>query len=241
MLAAAALVPSAPLLLPQVTPALPAELEDLRAALRGALRGLVGHDVTVLLAADDETAVSSSAHADLGRIGRPDVSGDLPVPAKVAREVAEDCGLPLRRGPLPLDLAVLTLSLGHPVLPLTVDATADGGSLAALGAALADALSDASLGAAMVAAGDGSASLGAKAPRPGVEGARRWQGAYEAAIGDADTLSGLGPHEAARVWARGWAPAVAVSGACAAAGLTLEVTASAAPRGVGYVVAATAG
>lgn len=241
MLAAAALVPSAPLLLPEVTPALPPQLEDLRAALRAALRGLADHDVTVLLAAGDRSAVRSSAHADLTGIGRPDVSGDLPVPARAARAVADGCELPLERGALPLDLAVLALHLEQPVLPVTVDATADGRRIAALGAALTGALSEAGARAAVVGAGDGSASLGAKSPRPGVDGAQRWQAAYEAAIGDVDALSALGPGEAARVWARGWAPAVAVSAACAAGGLALQPTVSAAPRGVGYVVAATAG
>lgn len=241
MLAAAALVPSAPLLLAQVTPELPAQLEDLRASLRATLFALGDSEVAVLVAGAEATEVRTAARADLSGIGRPDVSADLPVPARAARAIADSCGLGRQRGALPLDLAVLALHAGRPVVPVTVDSRADAEALAYLGGALVAGLADAGVRAVMVAAGDGSAGLGRAAPRPHVPGAERWQSDYQAAIGDVAALGRLGPGEAERVSARGWAPAVAVSAACAAAGLRLEVSAAAAPRGVGYVVAGAAG
>jgi hypothetical protein len=236
-LVGAALVPAAPLFLDRVTAVLPADLATMRETIAAVLRRTEDADVVVCVAAADRPGVHPSAHADLAGLGRPDVVGDLPVPVRAVRAVTEATGLGRVAGSLPLDLAVLTLHLRSPVLPIAVDADADAATLAATGRQLLDGLGASGMRAAVVAAGDGSAGLSARAPRPAAHDAQAWQDAFEAAVGDLGALSALGPVAASRAAASGWAPAVVLTGACAAAGLGLTVTARAAPRGVGYVVA----
>ncbi len=237
MLRHAVLISSAPLFLPQVTPTLPGELTTMRSAISHALAGLPDVDVTVLLAAG-EPGVHATAHADLGGAGRPDVRVDLPVPARATRAVAA-CGLERRTGRLPLEASVLALHLACAVLPVTVGSEWSGARLAEVGGAVAGALAEAQLDAALVVAGDGSAGLSHQAPRYLIDGAEEWQRAYVAALGDPRALCALGPAEATRVVARGWAPSLAAAAAIEGSGQDWHVHEQGSPRGVGYVVAAT--
>jgi hypothetical protein len=125
----------------------------------------------------------------------------------------------------------LLLNLPVPVLPVAVDPGSEAPALAALGRELADD----SRRAVLLAAGDGSAGLGERSPRWRIEGAAAWDAALVAAVAahDEAALAVLGPQEARRVWALGWAPIVV---ATAAAG-RWRVCSYSAPRGVGYLVA----
>ena len=193
-------------------------------------------------AGEPQAGVHQAARASLAGLGRPDLATDLPVPAATAGAIAAATGLPRRRGPLPVDLAVLALRLDppRPVVPVAVDANTDGAALVALGQRIAEALADYDTPAALVAAGEGSAALSERAPRHHVDGADAWQEQYVAAWqdGDAQAIAALGPGEAARVHARGWAPATVTAAAAVGAGLEPSLCHHAAPRGVGYVVAA---
>ena len=245
MLTGVGLVPAAPLLVDGISPTWPDGVGEVAAAADRVLAEAGEADVTLLLAGAEAPGVARSACADLAGLGRPDLRRASPVPEGLSAVVAEASGLPIVDGPLPLDLAVLSLRLpaGVPVLPVAVPSRAEAGALCRLGAALGAALAADGFRAVVAAASDGAAGLSARAPLHLVDGAGAWQDAYVAGVrvGDLDALGRLGPGEATRVGSRGWAPAVVAAAAAAAAGLRLDVVWHGAPRGVGYLVARTAG
>lgn len=91
----------------------------------------------------------------------------------------------------------------------------------------------------VVAAGDLSAGLTEKSPLHAVDGARAWDDEVVRCVdsGRLDGIAGLGPEEAERVGAVGWAPVVVLHGCLARAKLGMVVRHYSAPRGVGYLVA----
>jgi len=265
VIAGAAVLPTAPLLVPGVTAARPPGLDRVAAAARAVVAALPAHDVTVLLTAaraGEPPGVHGEGPATLAGIGRPDLTTTAPAAPALAASLARSLGLPLHpAGPLPLPAAVLTHLLQPPrppiaagpgpgprpgreggaaVVAVVVPAAAEGGDLVGLGRALAGALDG--VPAVLVAAGDLAAGLTERAPLALVEGAADWNDRVvdEVAAGRLDLLPRLGPQEAARVGALGWAPLVVLHGATAAARLGMVVRTAAAPRGVGYLVASGA-
>jgi len=124
-------------------------------------------------------------------------------------------------------IAVLTLS--RPEVKNAIDTP--------MAEALARALEDRRV--AVVAAGDLSAGLTPKAPLTLVEGATAWEEEVVDVVagGRLERVARMGPGEAARVGALGWAPLVVLAGVCRAAAIGMVVRHHAAPRGVGYLVA----
>lgn len=249
-LVGAAVVPSAPILLPGVSQAPPAELEPVAGHVARILAALPAHEVLVLLAAAGDGApagIHVGAHADLGGLSRPDLRAPLRTPPHVVEAVAAACGLSAVAGPPPVDLATLLLQAerfrrgGSPAAVVAVAVPWDfGEATAALGAKLLAALPADAGPVVAVAAGDLSAGLTEKAPRHLVPGAAEWDAAAVDALerGDVAALAELGPQEARRVASRSWPALTALLGGLDGLGLRLDCV-YAAPRGVGYVVGST--
>jgi hypothetical protein len=239
----AAIVPTTALLLPGITERLPDGIAQVASAARRALTGLAPFDVAVLLAAGSPAAVHLRACTTLAGIGRPDLTIEAQLDPDAAEAVAIATGWPLAEVPVPLGLAVLAglVREARPevgVVPVAVPADDEAGDLLGAGERFAEALEGRR--AVVVASGDLSAGLTAKAPLTLVEGAGAWEDELVDAVagGRFQHIARMGPGEAARVGARGWAPLVVLAGACRAAALGLVVRHHTAPRGVGYLVAA---
>jgi len=235
----AAVVPAAPLLAPGVSTRLPEGFQPLRDAADRVLLGLPPHDVALVVAAtseQDHAGIWDTGVASLAGIGRPDLRIDLRCSG--AGELAGRLGLPVRQGHLPLDLAVLAHLVGPSAraLPIGVAAIESADVLARLGDRIAECVSETAV---VVCAGDLSAALNTTAPLAPVAGARDWDDQVVDAVasGRLDQLSRLGPAEALRVGARGWAALAVLHGVCRTAKLGTMVRRYLAPRGVGYLVA----
>lgn len=225
-----------------VSAALPDEASRCTHAIGRVLAGLPHAEVAVLLHGGDELRVHCGKVATLVGYGRPDLGiGVESAPAQQSA-VAAALGIATAQGArsgLPAPAVVLALHLrGHfPILALEVPRTGAYPALADVGARVVAALRP--WRAVVVCSGDLSAGLRADSPRPDVPGAARWD---EQAVGAIDAsrleaLAKLGPQEAARVHALGWAPLAVLAGVCRAARLATVVRRYCAPRGVGYVVA----
>lgn len=241
MIVGAAILPTAPLLVPGVSATLPDGVPRVYDAVDAAVGALPACDVVVLLAAG-EGAVHCNGTASLQGIGRPDITAEAEVDAEAAAAVADALGMHLdHAAALPLDLAVLALHLGDaaPVVPVTVPATAAYEDLTQMGGALAEASADSDVRVALVAAGDLSAGLTERSPLHLVSGAIFFDEQAVAAVdsGRLQGLARLGPEEAQRVGARAWAPMTVLHGAVAHAKIGMVVRHYSAPRGVGYLVA----
>jgi len=211
------------------------------AAVHAARAALPPCDLVVVVASGS-AALYDSGTADLSGIGRPDIVADAAVASEAVARLSAGTLYPMLRGtPLPLDLAVLLLLLDSaaPVVPMTVPASAGFEALTGIGAAIARSLADLSVRAGIVVAGDLSTGLTEKSPRHLVPGAIFWDEQAVAAVdgGRLDGLGRLGPEEAARVGASGWAPLAVLHGATARAKLGMVVRHYSAPRGAGYLVA----
>jgi hypothetical protein len=240
MLAGAAILPTAPLLVPGASPTLPDGVEQVCDAVDATVEGLPEHDLVVLVAGAERAGVYARAEASLSGIGRDDICADPAVETAVARRLAEDTGLPLLTdAPLPLDLAVLVLLLGDPrgVVPLAVEPDTPFADLAGVGAALVPAVEG--YRALAVAAGDLAAGLVERSPLHTVDGAGEFDAAVVEAVdaGRLDALARLGPDRARRVGARGWPALATLHGALRAAKLGVVRRHYSAPEGVGYLVA----
>ena len=241
MIVGAAVLPTAPLLVPGVSATLPHGVPRVLDAVDAAVDALPAADVTVLVAGGDG-CVHARARASLRGIGRADITLEAHVAAEAAAEVAAATGLPLDDAvPLPLDLAVLALHLGDaaPVVAVTVPAGDPFESLTAIGTSIAEALADPDLRVCVVAAGDLSAGLTERSPLHLVSGAIFWDEQAVAAVdsGRLQGLARLGPEEARRVGARAWAPLTVLHGVTARVKVGMVVRHYSAPRGVGYLVA----
>ena len=240
MLVGAAILPTAPLLVPGASPTLPDGVARVCDAVDATVERLPAHDVTVLLAGDPAGGVHTHREASLAGIGRPDIVAQPRIDRHVADRLAEATGFPLvTEGPLPLDLAVLVLLVGAApaVVPVAVPEEGAFGQLVAVGAAVVEALGERR--GVVVAAGDLSAGLTERSPLHTVDGA----GDFDATVVDAvdagrlDALARIAPAEARRVGARAWAPLAVLHGTLQLTKLGLVRRHYSAPQGVGYLVA----
>jgi hypothetical protein len=246
---AVAALPSAPLLLPAVSPRQPAALAaavaDLRGAVAEVLAALPPVDTIVLVAGGEDATLPDGGCADLAGYGHPQVRADVPVDRELLAAVATRTGTPrIRADVLTGDLGVLTLlvAAARPevqVLPATVAHGAGAATLGGFAAGVVGGVDALGRDVAVVASGDLSSSRDASSPGYLVEGATAWDDAVVAALeaGDLDALAALGPAEARRVGARGWSALVVLLHVARAAGLRLEEPRLSAPRGVGQLVA----
>ena len=214
------------MLVPGMSATLPDGVGQVRDAVEAALRAAAGQDadLTILVAAGAPAGAYASAEANMRGFGRPDL-------ARTYRTASADG----HAGPLPPGLAVLALLLDPAtrlVLPLAVDPGSSAEGLEAVGAQLASRPGRS----VVIAAGDCSAGLDERSPRWRIDGAAAWDRQLVAAVaaGDRESLAMLGPEEAWRVVALGWAPIVVAQ---AAIGGPFRVRSYSAPRGVGYLVA----
>lgn len=250
MIVGTAIIPSAPLLVPGVSRTLPDGVGRVCDATDAALERLPACDVAVLLAAEDrDTSVRQSRQglydatsASLAGIGRPDITAPVRSHADGMRRISRVVQYPLYRAEtLPLGLAVLALlvGVGPALVPIAVPRGAAFDTLTALGAGVVEALAGPEVRAVVVAAGDLSAGLDERSPMYLIEGAKDWDAAVVAVVdsGRLDGLARLGPGEAGRVGALGWAPLAVLHGVTARAKLGVVRQHYSAPRGVGYLVA----
>jgi hypothetical protein len=242
-------VPSAPLLLPAVSPAQPPGIAGQVAALRDAvdraLAPVADVDSVILLAAGDEALVHDANRATLASYGHPAVTTELAHDEELLSAVASRGQIPrVRDDRLDGDLAVLAtlVTAVRPdvsLLSVTVPYAAGAAALGASAAGLTGAAATTDRKVAVVAAADLAATLDTSSPGYLVEGAATWDAAVVAAVreGDVEAMAALGPAEATRVQARGWAPlAVLLTVGHRLQHRFAEVT-YLAPRGVGQLVA----
>lgn len=246
---AVAAVPAAPMLLDEVSPRQPAaiaeDVERLRARTLEVLRGLPDVDVIVLIVGGDDATLPDGGCVDLAGYGYPQVRADVPVDRELLAAVATRTSTPrVRANVLTGDLGVLTLLVvkvrpGAHVLPVTVASGAGVASLGGFAAGLSSAVAATGRDVAVVAAGDLSAARGTSSPGYLVDGAIRWDAAAIAAVeaGDVEAFAALGPGEARRVVARGWAPLAVLLHVARAAELRIARAELSAARGVGQLVA----
>ena len=241
MIVGAAIVPTAPLLVEGVSDTVVDGVGRVRAATRAALSGLPAADCAVLVTAG-APAVHDAGVASLAGVGRPDLRAAVATCEGLRAKVAAALGYDVQHGgDLPLGLAVMALlwPSAPPLLPLTVPADQEFDDLAAAGAVLAEVADSADRRTVVVAAGDLSAGLDESSPLWRIPGALFWD-EQAAAVVDSGRMGGLarlGPAEAHRVGAAGWAPMAVLHGAVARAKVGTVVRHYSAPRGVGYLVA----
>lgn len=244
MIVGAAVLPTAPLLVPGISAVLPDGVPRVADAVDAAVDALPVSDLLILVAAGDG-AVYCGGSATLQGIGRADIAVDAEVDTGAAHLLSDATGFALDgETPLPLDLAVLALHVGDaaPVVAMSVPATDSFEALAGVGAAVAEAFAGDSGRVSVVAAGDLSSGLTERSPMHLVSGAIFWDEQAVAAVdsGRLQGLSRLGPEEAQRVGARAWAPLSVLHGAVSRVKVGMVVRHYSAPRGVGYLVASGA-
>jgi hypothetical protein len=239
------------MLLAQVSASQPAGVREglrvLREAVHGVLTGLPAVDTFLLVVAGEDATLPDGGCVDLGGYGYPDVRADVPVDRELLRAVATGTTTPrVRADVLTGDLAVLALLVAEarpevPILPVTVAPGAGAAALGGFAAGVATAVDRTGRDVAVVAAGDLSAARELTSPGYLVEGAMAWDEAAVAALasGDLDAFAALGPADARRVVARGWAPLTLALQLAHAAGLRLDRVELHAPRGVGQLVASS--
>lgn len=242
MIVAAAILPTAPLLVPGASATLPEGVDAVCDAIDAALDRLPDHDTAVLIAAGASGGVYDSAAASLAGVGLPQIATKAAVDAEVVEALSGKVQYPVQHKELlPLDLAALTLIVGddRPVVPLEVPAGAAFDSLVAVGMGLAGALESVDRRAVVISAGELSAGLNERSPLYVIDGAADFDARVLDIVdsGRLDGLSRLGPDEARRVGARGWAAMAVLHGALERAKIGLVRRHYSAPRGVGYLVA----
>ena len=241
MIVGAAVLPTAPLLVPGLSATLPAGVEKVSDCIDAAVEALPSCDVVIAIAAG-QAAVYRTGAVDFAGVGRPDITAQYEVATGAAEHLADTAGYPLvENGHLPLDLAVLAVHLGDvaPLVPIAVPPDASAEELTAIGEGFAEDSSGEDVRVAVVAAGDLSAGLTEKSPMHLVSGAIFFDEQAVAAL-DGGRLRGLvrlGPGEAQRVGSRGWAPLMVLGAILERARMGMVVRHYSAPRGVGYVVA----
>lgn len=242
MIVGAAILPTAPMLVPGVSATFPPGVAAVCDAIDAALDRLPDHDVAVLVAAASHGSLYDAVHATLAPIGLPGVEQIGKVDPVVLERLSSLTQYAVQRGePLPLGLTVLALLAGdyRPVVPVDVPSGAAFDALAAIGVGIAGAVEGPDLRAVVIAAGDLSAGLTEGSPLHLIEGAADFDAQVVDVVdrGRLDDLARLGPEEARRVGAGGWAAMAALHGALARAKIGLVRRHYSAPRGVGYLVA----
>ena len=241
MIVGAAVLPTAPLLVPGVSVTLPEGVPRVYDAVEAVVDGMPKTDLIVLVAEGDG-GLHDTGLATLQGIGRDDICCEAEVAGEAVSRLSASTQYPMYRGAaLPLNLAVLALHVGSlaPIVPISVPASAAFDVLVGLGASTARTFSDPDLRVTVVVAGDLSAGLTEKSPLHRVEGAIFWDEQAVAAVDSSrlDGLRRLGPEEAQRVGAQAWAPLSVLHGAAASAKIGMVVRHYSAPRGVGYLIA----
>lgn len=247
-LVGAAAIPAAPLMLPRASPEQPqrmrAQVADLRAGANEVIRRLPDADAVVVVASGPR-GIYDRGRASLSPLGVEGADVELPVAEEAIEHLCRLTQYPMFRGDaLDIGHSALCLQLAAvrpavAVVPLSVPGTTDFDVLVSVGASIEEAVLDADLSGVMLCAGDLSAGLNESSPGYAIPGAGDWDAAVVEAVkaGELGALRELGPEEASRVQALGWAPLGVLHGACAAARLRPEFVAYAAPAGVGQLVA----
>lgn len=244
---AAAAVPTAPVLVPGASPGQPPgvreEVDRLRELSVGVLGDLPDADAYVLVASGTR-GIHDRARTSLGTLGIPGMDTELPVATDLIEDLSRLTQYPVFRGdPLGISHSVLALLLreargDQQVLALSVPEASDFGVLVTVGASIAEAAEDADRELAVVCQADLSAALHESSPGYLVAGAAAWDDRVLEAVrsGSLRRLGELGPEEAGRVRAGGWAPLAVLHGLCASRHLQVEGVGYGAPRGVGQLV-----
>lgn len=243
MIVGAAVLPSAPLLVPGAAGAVPDGVDQVQRQVLEVVAGLPDHDVRILLASGEVTRVRAGGTASLAGVGLPHVRSETPAALPLARAVR--AALPPSAGlddsdELTGDLAVLALltaTVGGAHLGLELSSAEGFHALHTMGATIA-AQGDVGDRVVVIAAGDLSAGLTARSPAALIPDAAAFDEAVVTAVRDGGAdLAPLGPDLALRMRARGWAPLCALTGVLRRACASLRSVDYAAPRGVGYLVA----
>jgi hypothetical protein len=242
----AAAIPAAPLLLPDVSPDQPQEVRPgvrrLRELASDALDAVPAVDAYVLVGSG-KRGIYDRGQATLAPLGADHARISLPIAQPVIEHLSRLTQYPMFRGDtLDVETSVLALAVHAvrgevPILPVSVPRAADFDVLVSIGASIREAVGQAGMGVAVICASDLSAGLDGSSPAGRIEGARAWDDQVVEACraGDLAGLRDLGPDEASRVQAHGWASLAVFHGVCAGR-LRVECLGYEAPRGVGYVV-----
>ncbi len=248
-LVAVAVVPAAPLLVPEASPAQPEEFvastTTLRHLVADILEGLPPTATVLMLLAGDESLVIDASVASLASYGLPQVAEKVRIDGDLIAAVSARGQAPrVRSDRLHGDAAVLALLLAahHPdatLAPVTVPRRANASGLRGIAMGLAGAIAAVERDVVVVAAGDLAATLDASSPGYLVEGAADWDARAVAAVRsvDPEALGALGPDEAERVHARGWAPVTVALTLARGADIEFPQVRYLAPKGVGQIVA----
>ncbi len=205
-------VPAAAALLPGMAGTLDSDtqtgVDGVRAAIDEALERLEAAQVVVIAVAAPLSQILAPASADLASYGHPQRARSVTTDETVARRLAEASGLTgTFDAALSGDAAVLALQLGNearaalPVVVVELDVSGATPDLDFLASILGD-------DCALLAAGDLASGRDATSPGYEISGATAWDDQAMTALRDLDLArwDALGPGEAERVGARGWAP-----------------------------------
>lgn len=243
------IVPAAPLLLPDASPAQPDDLIDgvaeLRRSVAAALDSLPDHGTALLLDSGPESLVHDAPTASLAGYGLPHVAADITIDEQLLGAVSARGQAPrVRSDRLDGDPAVLALLLAEqrPALrlaPITIPARASAAGLNDIAVGLDAATASIDGPVHVIAAGDLAATLDTTSPGYAVDGAVDWDAEVVAAVraNDPTALGPLGPEPASRFLARGWAPISVALLLATAHALPVSHVAYVAPRGVGQLIA----
>lgn len=237
MLVAAAVCPSAPLLVPEVAAGAASELDALRAACADAIGVLAASRPDRLVVIGPADQADRGRHHEGARGSFREFGVDLDVRLGAAPENPAGDGDSDRT--LPPSLAVAAWLLrGWAAAPLEgvgVGEPLEQDRCAATGAMIATAADRVAL----LVMGDGSACRTLKAPGYLDERAAPFDASVAAALAAADTtaLAALDPELAETLKAAGRAPWQVLAGAAEGAGLAGQLLYEDAPYGVGYFVA----
>jgi hypothetical protein len=229
--------PAGAVYLPAVAPEPPAALEavigSVRRQVRDALSGLSGPIIIVV--SGEAAAVCAPTYASLASSGYPQVAAELNAAKSIAESLSSE-QLPLS-GVTQVDGDAGALALhvrSHTSCPTAIVTLNPREPVAA---GLATAIAKA--GVHVLVQGDLAATLTVNSPGYFVDGAQLWDERAVAAIRTCDVglLSTLGPEQAERVVARGWAPLLLMAQIGRAMPRDRAEVEYASMRGVGLVVA----
>jgi hypothetical protein len=237
VLAAAAVCPHPPLLVPDLAAGAAAELDGLRAACDAALATLLAADADLLVVVGGAPATGAFPSGAWGSLASYGV--DIAVPPHQPRSC--NGGSDGESPSLPLSLTIgrwlLDRQESAPADPVLfgVSADADAPTCASLGATLADRAPRV----AMLVMGDASARRSLKGPGYLDERAEPYDGAVARALADADTaaLLALDAALSAELLVAGRVAWQLLAGAAEGGGWSAELTYDEAPYGVTYLVA----
>lgn len=242
-------IPAAPVTVPGVTATVPADIltqvKSLRAAIDDTLDALPRSGTVLLIDAGPESVVHDATRASLAGYGYPEVTADLRVDTGSLVAVSARGQAPrVRSDHLSGDLATLALlvAAARPdlaIAPVTIPASAGARALEDVAMGLQAAIAGVPRQVVVIAVGDLAATLHVTSPGYYNEDAAGWDQQAVDAFGNQDVarFSQLGPVEAERVQARGWAPLTVGLHLASHAGLSVDSATYLTCRGVGRLVA----